>query len=231
MFHSCRGTPKWRRTAAAKLSPNSSQIALRTSFFPSRDTSTFNLHRIGALSQPPAQLPTLKSIHQSHFHHLTLSFAPDSDTPPGQPANHPRHHALPRAHDLVRAHRNLPSQYNWRFYNRCPGISIPQLKLRAGAFLPRTPPARRKEDHQLTRITSTVQLWQLYLKLPTTTSRNAREQQRMKREVVQLKREMNSTSSQDEFAKWAKLRRRHDKSLEECEAMSTYPLGLTTYDA
>jgi hypothetical protein len=43
----------------------------------------------------------------------------------------------------------------------------------------------------------------------------------MKREVVQLKLEMNSTSSQDEFAKWAKLRRRHDKSLEECEAMST----------
>jgi ferric-dicitrate binding protein FerR (iron transport regulator) len=45
----------------------------------------------------------------------------------------------------------------------------------------------------------------------------------MKREVVQLKREMSSTSSQDEFAKWAKLRRRHDKSLEEYEAMSTYP--------
>ncbi|KAJ5176392.1 Protein g.t1.c1 [Penicillium canariense] len=63
-------------------------------------------------------------------------------------------------------------------------------------------------------------LWHLYLKLPTSTSRNAREQQRMKREVVQLKLEMNSTSSQDEFAKWAKLRRRHDKSLEEYEAMN-----------
>lgn len=43
----------------------------------------------------------------------------------------------------------------------------------------------------------------------------------MKREVLQLKREMNNTSSQDEFAKWAKLRRRHDKSLEEYETMST----------
>ena len=43
----------------------------------------------------------------------------------------------------------------------------------------------------------------------------------MKREVLQLKREMNNTSSQDEFAKWAKLRRRHDKSLEEFEAAST----------
>ncbi|CAI7595449.1 unnamed protein product [Penicillium pancosmium] len=63
-------------------------------------------------------------------------------------------------------------------------------------------------------------LWHLYLKLPTSTSRKAREQQRKKQEAVQLKREMNSTSSQDEFAKWAKLRRRHDKSMEEYEAMN-----------
>lgn len=43
----------------------------------------------------------------------------------------------------------------------------------------------------------------------------------MKRETLRLKREMNSTSSQDEFAKWAKLRRRHDKSMEDYEATST----------
>lgn len=42
---------------------------------------------------------------------------------------------------------------------------------------------------------------------------------------MKLKREMNSTSSQDEFAKWAKLRRRHDKALEEFEAMSTCSIG------
>lgn len=45
---------------------------------------------------------------------------------------------------------------------------------------------------------------------------------KLKRDVVQLKREMNATSSQDEFAKWAKLRRRHDKTLEEYEAKSTF---------
>jgi hypothetical protein len=61
-------------------------------------------------------------------------------------------------------------------------------------------------------------LWMLYLRLPTSISREAREQQKLKHEVVQLKREMNATSSQDEFAKWAKLRRRHDKALEEFEA-------------
>ena len=29
--------------------------------------------------------------------------------------------------------------------------------------------------------------------------------------MIRLKREMNATSTQDEFAKWAKLRRSHDK--------------------
>ncbi|GAT25476.1 CHD5 domain protein [Aspergillus luchuensis] len=31
---------------------------------------------------------------------------------------------------------------------------------------------------------------------------------------------MNNTSSQDEFAKWAKLRRKHDKTMEEYEAIN-----------
>ncbi|KAL1965114.1 hypothetical protein VTN77DRAFT_6027 [Rasamsonia byssochlamydoides] len=71
-------------------------------------------------------------------------------------------------------------------------------------------------------------LWILYLKLPTPLSRDAREHYRLKREVVQLKREMNATSSQDEFAKWAKLRRRHDKALEEYEAKNKALLAKKT---
>jgi len=64
------------------------------------------------------------------------------------------------------------------------------------------------------------QLWILYIKLPNRTSQTVREVTRTKREVVQLRREMNATSAQDEFAKWAKLRRMHDKALEEYEAKS-----------
>lgn len=71
-------------------------------------------------------------------------------------------------------------------------------------------------DPKLTR----SQLWLLYLKLPSSTSRKAREQSRLKREVLELKRDMNNTSSQDEFAKWAKLRRKYDKTMEEYEATS-----------
>ncbi|KAI9038490.1 guided entry of tail-anchored proteins factor 1 [Aspergillus affinis] len=67
-----------------------------------------------------------------------------------------------------------------------------------------------------------LQLWILYVKLPTPTSNKAREANRLKREALQLKREMNNTSSQDEFAKWAKLRRRHDKTMEEYEEMTLH---------
>lgn len=75
------------------------------------------------------------------------------------------------------------------------------------------------------------QLWILYLKLPTSTSRQAREQNRLRREVLELKRDMNNTSSQDEFAKWAKLRRRHDKTMEEYEAASMSPRTSQTVQA
>ncbi|KAM0286074.1 hypothetical protein ACHAQH_001082 [Verticillium albo-atrum] len=35
---------------------------------------------------------------------------------------------------------------------------------------------------------------------------------------MKIRKEMNGTSSQDQFAKWAKLRRNHDKVLEQLEA-------------
>ena len=44
-----------------------------------------------------------------------------------------------------------------------------------------------------------------------------RSQIELRGEVVRLKREMNATSSQDQFAKWAKLRRQHDKVVAEYE--------------
>lgn len=44
-----------------------------------------------------------------------------------------------------------------------------------------------------------------------------------------MRRDLNATSSQDEFAKWAKLRRQHDKMLEELEKMSTSPPPIYTH--
>ncbi|KAK2803970.1 GET complex subunit get1 [Emmonsiellopsis sp. PD_5] len=68
-------------------------------------------------------------------------------------------------------------------------------------------------------------LWLLYIKLPHRTSQLAREQRRLKLDVIHLNRDLKATSSQDEFAKWAKLRRRHDKALEMYEAKNK---SLTT---
>lgn len=43
----------------------------------------------------------------------------------------------------------------------------------------------------------------------------------MQAEYLKVQRELKATSSQDEFAKWAKLRRQHDKLLEQLEKKST----------
>ena len=58
-------------------------------------------------------------------------------------------------------------------------------------------------------------LWQVYIRLPLGTSQNIQEQGRLRRDVVRLKREMAAISAQDDFARWAKIRRQHDKALAE----------------
>ncbi|KAG9682457.1 protein get1, partial [Aureobasidium melanogenum] len=64
-------------------------------------------------------------------------------------------------------------------------------------------------------------LWVLYNKLPTPTAKDAQNSARLKKEVVRLKREMNAVSAQDEFARWAKLRRTHDKAVADYEKSSS----------
>ncbi|CAD0088717.1 unnamed protein product [Aureobasidium mustum] len=57
--------------------------------------------------------------------------------------------------------------------------------------------------------------------LPTPTAKDAQNSARLKKEVVRLKREMNAVSAQDEFARWAKLRRTHDKAVADYEKSYT----------
>ncbi|KAI1136611.1 CHD5-like protein-domain-containing protein [Hypoxylon sp. FL0543] len=64
-------------------------------------------------------------------------------------------------------------------------------------------------------------LWNLYLALPTQTSKQVAEQKKLQREYLTIRRDLNATSSQDQFAKWAKLRRQHDKLLEQLEKMKS----------
>ncbi|KAK7748035.1 GET complex subunit get1 [Cytospora paraplurivora] len=60
-------------------------------------------------------------------------------------------------------------------------------------------------------------LWNLYISTPLGTSKQIREQRELQASYLKVRRDLNATSSQDEFAKWAKLRRQHDKMLEELE--------------
>ncbi|KAI1397786.1 CHD5-like protein-domain-containing protein [Hypoxylon fuscum] len=64
-------------------------------------------------------------------------------------------------------------------------------------------------------------LWNLYLAVPTQTSKQAAEKQKIQSEYLTIRRDLNATSSQDQFAKWAKLRRQHDKILEQLEKMKS----------
>jgi hypothetical protein len=63
------------------------------------------------------------------------------------------------------------------------------------------------------------QLWALYNKLPTPTSTSAQRCQALKKEIVQLKRELGNTSAQDNFGKWAKLDRQHNKAVAEYQKL------------
>ncbi|KAI1815665.1 CHD5-like protein-domain-containing protein [Poronia punctata] len=71
-------------------------------------------------------------------------------------------------------------------------------------------------------------LWNLYLALPTETSKRAAEKARLQKEYLAIKRDLNATSSQDQFAKWAKLRRQHDKQLEQLEKIKASNDDLKT---
>lgn len=71
-------------------------------------------------------------------------------------------------------------------------------------------------------------LWQLYIRLPFGTSQNIKEQGRLRSDVVRLKREMAAVSAQDDFARWAKIRRQHDKALAEYDSKSMTSLMVCT---
>jgi hypothetical protein len=71
----------------------------------------------------------------------------------------------------------------------------------------------RRRPHSRRQYTDTYQLWVLYNKLPTPTSGSAQKAQKLKKEIVQLKRELGTTSPQDNFSKWAKLDRQHNKAM------------------
>jgi hypothetical protein len=60
-------------------------------------------------------------------------------------------------------------------------------------------------------------LWAAYTTILPSSSESSSKITTLKREVVRLKRELAATSAQDDFAKWAKLRRQHDKAVTDYE--------------
>jgi hypothetical protein len=48
----------------------------------------------------------------------------------------------------------------------------------------------------------------------------------LKKEIVQLKRELGNTSAQDNFGKWAKLDRQHNKAVAEYQKLGALAATL-----
>ncbi|KAI5454146.1 GET complex subunit get1 [Naganishia albida] len=65
---------------------------------------------------------------------------------------------------------------------------------------------------------STLSNWAFALYSPVFCKSLDTQQRTLKREILRNKAELRATSSQDQFAKWAKLRRKLDKGLSDLEA-------------
>lgn len=57
----------------------------------------------------------------------------------------------------------------------------------------------------------------MFTKLPNKQAAQSKETVELRNEVIRLQREMIGVSAQDNFAKWARLRRDHDKAKEKYE--------------
>ncbi len=71
------------------------------------------------------------------------------------------------------------------------------------------------------------QAYALYLRVFYSSKRS--QQQRLKSEILANKKELMLTSAQDQFARWAKLRRSVDKGLADLEKLSKLFCVPTTY--
>ncbi|KAK3343731.1 CHD5-like protein-domain-containing protein [Lasiosphaeria hispida] len=64
-------------------------------------------------------------------------------------------------------------------------------------------------------------IWRAVTSLPVPIAQEFADQRKKQKEYLAVRRELQATSSQDQFAKWAKLRRQHDKLLEGLEKKKT----------
>jgi hypothetical protein len=69
----------------------------------------------------------------------------------------------------------------------------------------------------------------LYNKLPTPTSGSAQKSISLKRDITRLKRELGQVSAQDDFARWAKLQRQHDKAMAEFQKIGKNILPVSYF--
>ena len=63
--------------------------------------------------------------------------------------------------------------------------------------------------------------WSIYLLFPSDLSTLATQQKAVQKDILKTSAELRSTSSQDEFAKWARLNRQHDKQVQQLQTLNS----------
>jgi len=108
--------------------------------------------------------------------------------------------------------RTTPNQLNIEFHytTRMPSLLLTTFLLQLTLHLINT----------IGTTTINEFLWNLYTTLFPSTSQTSSKVTTLKREVVRLKRDLSATSAQDDFARWAKLKRQHDKAVAEYDKLS-----------
>jgi len=80
------------------------------------------------------------------------------------------------------------------------------------------PPSHRSLHLVLTLLTH--QAWKLYLLLPLPIRRQLAHQRTLQSNLLKTSASLKSTSAQDDFAKWARLNRQHDKQIQDLQALT-----------
>ncbi|KAF2794915.1 hypothetical protein K505DRAFT_324420 [Melanomma pulvis-pyrius CBS 109.77] len=62
-------------------------------------------------------------------------------------------------------------------------------------------------------------LWAIWTKLPTPSGKSTKRALELKLDIVSVKRDMAAVSAQDDFARWAKITRQHDKAMQEFQML------------
>lgn len=82
-------------------------------------------------------------------------------------------------------------------------------------------PANPSSTSPVTPLLTFTQTWKLYLLLPLPIRTHLKSQRTLQSTLLTTSATLKSTSAQDDFAKWARLNRQHDKQIQDLQTLTS----------